>query len=179
MSYKHKKSRKYEIGTQIYEIFKYKRFYCKLSPQYFVMKKTLFILLISLLLQSCSKSNMSNSNCNFLLNVGVNTSINLNLPQYNALNFVSNPVYIPNFGNGGIIVTNTGTGFAAYDASDPNHSPNTCSILSITGLEGICGCSDENKYSLFTGQPLENANLQCGLKAYRTELNGSNLIITN
>ncbi|MBT8266416.1 MAG: hypothetical protein KJO41_00650 [Bacteroidia bacterium] len=143
------------------------------------MKKTIYFLLIISVIFACSKSNNSDSNCNFLLNVGVNTSINLNLPQYNPLNFVSNPVYVPNEGNGGIIVTNTGSGFAAYDAADPNHSPNTCSILSISGLEGICGCSDENKYSLFTGQPLENANLRCGLKAYRTELNGNNLIITN
>lgn len=132
-----------------------------------------------LILASCSKSDNNNSNCNFLLNIGVNTSINLSLPQYNPLNFISNPVYIPNEGNGGIIVTNTGTGFVAYDASDPNHSPNNCSILSIDGLEGICGCEDENKYSLFTGQPLENPNLRCGLKSYRTELNGNNLLIFN
>ena len=143
------------------------------------MKKILYILLFCFILVSCSKSDNSDSNCNFLLNIGVNTSINLNLPQYNPLNFISNPVYIPNEGNGGIIVTNTGTGFVAYDGADPNHSPSPCSILSITGLEGTCGCSDENKYSLFTGQPLENSNLRCGLKAYRVEINGSNLNIFN
>jgi len=143
------------------------------------MKNTLHLLLFCFIFGSCSKSDNSDSNCNFLLNIGVNTSINLNLPQYNPLNFISNPVYIPNEGNGGIIVTNTGTGYVAFDASDPNHSQNTCSILSISGLEGTCGCSDENKYSLFTGQPLENPNLRCGLKAYRVELNGSNLNIFN
>lgn len=143
------------------------------------MRKTVHILLFCFIIFSCSKSNNSDSNCNFLLNIGVNTSINLNLPQYSQLNFISNPVYIPNEGNGGIIVTNTGTGYVAYDASDPNHSQNTCSILSISGIEGTCGCSDENKYSLFTGQPLENPNLRCGLKAYRVELNGSDLNIFN
>ena len=143
------------------------------------MKRSFITLLVCFLLLGCSKSDDNNSNCNFLLNIGVNFSINLNLPQYNPLNFVSNPVYIPNEGNGGLIVTNTGSGYAAYDAADPNHSPSLCSVLTITGLEGVCGCSDENKYSLFTGQPLENPNLRCGLKAYRTELNGSNLIVTN
>jgi hypothetical protein len=143
------------------------------------MNRIFQIVLFFLILASCSKSDNNDSNCNFLLNIGVNTSINLNLPQYNPLNFISNPVYIPNEGNGGIIVTNTGTGFVAYDASDPNHSPNNCSILSIDSLEGVCGCSDENKYSLFTGQPLENPDLRCGLKSYRTELNGNNLLIFN
>ena len=143
------------------------------------MKRFFSVITLCLLLVACSKSDDNNRNCNFLLNVGVNVSLNLNLPQYNSLNFISNPVYVPNEGNGGIIVTNIGGGFAAYDAADPNHSPNPCSILNITGIEGTCGCSDENKYSLFTGQPLENANLRCGLKAYNAQLNGNNLVITN
>ncbi len=143
------------------------------------MKKVIYLLLLLPIIWSCSKNDNNNSNCKFLLNVGVNTSINLNLPQYSQLNFVSNAVYIPNHGNKGIIVTNTGTGFVAFDAGDPNHTQNTCSVLTINGIEGTCGCMDENKYSLFTGQPLNNPNLPCGLKAYRVEVNGSNLIITN
>ena len=135
--------------------------------------------LMALILLSCSSSDDSDSNCNFLLNAAVNAVINLNLPQYNALNFVSNPVYVPNQGNGGIIVTNTGTGYVAFDAADPNHIQSNCSILAIDGLEGVCGCSDENTYSLFTGQPLGNPNLRCGLKAYRVELSGNNLLVTN
>jgi nitrite reductase/ring-hydroxylating ferredoxin subunit len=141
------------------------------------MKKIAVFSLISLLFLSCSKKDDNNSNCNFLQNVGVNTSLNLNLPQYNDLNFISNPIYISGQGNGGLIVTNTGTGFVALDAADPNHMLNTCSILTISGLEGICGCVDANKFSLFTGQPLENPDLRCGLKAYRAELSGNILII--
>jgi hypothetical protein len=140
-------------------------------------KKIAVFSLISLLFLSCSKKDDNDSNCNFLQNVGVNTSLNLNLPQYNDLNFISNPIYISGQGNGGLIVTNTGTGFVALDAADPNHMLNTCSILTISGLEGICGCIDANKYSLFTGQPLENPDLRCGLKAYRAELSGNILII--
>lgn len=142
------------------------------------MKKTISYLLI-LTFFGCSKSNINDSNCQFLLNVGVSTSINLNLPQYSQLQFVSNSVYVPNAGNAGIIVTNSGTGFLACDASDPNHTPSQCSALEINGLEGTCGCSDENTYSLITGQPLNDASLRCGLKAYRVEQNGNDLIITN
>lgn len=141
------------------------------------MKKLAIFIFSALLLFNCSKNNDNNRNCNFLLNVGVNASLNLNLPLYGDLNFISNPIYVPGYGNGGLIVTNTGTGYVAYDAADPNHAPNSCSILSISGLEGTCGCDDANKYSIFTGQPLENPDLRCGLKAYRAQLSGNNLII--
>jgi hypothetical protein len=141
------------------------------------MKKLIIFSFLSAVIFGCSKSDDNNDNCNFLLNIGVNTSLNLNLPQYNDLNFISNPIYVQGFGNGGLIVTNTGTGFVAYDAADPNHIPNSCSIITINGLEGICGCDDANKYSLFTGQPLENPSLRCGLKSYRATISGNNLII--
>ena len=89
------------------------------------------------LLWNCSKKDNYDENCNFLLNVGVNLSLNLNLSQYNQLTFPSNPVYVPNEGNGGIIVNNTGTGYVAFDAADPNHGFSNCSILSIDGIEGV------------------------------------------
>ncbi|WP_347923802.1 hypothetical protein [Pontimicrobium sp. SW4] len=143
------------------------------------MKKLILSLLFPLLLVSCSKSDINNRNCRFLLNIGVNTSINLNLPQYSSLQFVSNSVFVPNVGNGGLIVTNSGTGFLAWDASDPNHTPSSCSKLEVNGLEGTCGCSDANVYSLITGQPLSDPNLNCGLKAYRVEQSGNDLIINN
>ena len=132
-----------------------------------------------MLFTTCSKNDDANNNCNNLPNIGVNRTIELNLPQYNQLNFPSNPVPIPEEGVGGIIVTNTGTGFVAFDAADPNHMLSTCSTLIISGLEGTCGCDDQNQYSLFTGQPLNNSALRCGLKAYRVEQSGNTLFISN
>ena len=117
------------------------------------MKYT-FLLVCLLLLTSCSKKE-SNDNCNFLFNAAVNVDVDLNLPYYSELQFVSISRYIPNQGNAGIIVTNTGNGvLRAWDASDPNHTPSTCSTLDIVGAEAVCGCADENTYSLFTGQSL-------------------------
>ena len=141
------------------------------------MKKLAIFSLIISLFFSCSKNDDNNSNCNFLLNIGVNESLNLNFSQYNDLNFIGNTIYVPGPGNGGLIVTNTGTGFVAFDAADPNHVPNSCSILSVSGAEAVCGCEDANKYSTFTGQPLENPDLRCGLKAYRAQLSGNYLVI--
>ena len=142
------------------------------------MKKSFFIALTCFVLVACSKSDDNNENCKFLLNIGVNVSVNLNLPQYSQLHFISNSVLIHNVGNKGVIVTNSGTGFLAWDAADPNHSQSSCSVLSGTGLEGTCGCTDANTYSFITGQSLGTA-LPCTLKRYRVEQSGNTLFITN
>ena len=122
--------------------------------------KRFFGVLFILFLMACSNNDNLN-NCNFLLNLGVNVSVNLNLPQYSQLQFTSNSVYIANQGNGGLIVINVGTGLRAWDAADPSHQFSSCSILQIEGAIGKCGCSDANEYSLFTGGSL-GVQLPCG-----------------
>ena len=142
------------------------------------MKKTILALLLVIGVLGCSSDDRVN-NCNFLFDAAVSANVNLNLPQFSHLQFISNSVYIPNQGNAGIIVTNVGTGLRAWDAADPNHAPTSCSLLSIDASEAICGCQDANTYSLFTGAPLDG-NLACGLKEYRVSPSGSNtFLITN
>jgi nitrite reductase/ring-hydroxylating ferredoxin subunit len=142
------------------------------------MRKLFFILLFNIIFYTNCSKNINNSQCSYLLNLDIYYELNLNLPQNSELNFISNSTYIPNVGNGGIIVTNSGTGFLAWDAADPNHSNLPCSRLTISGLEATCGCSEENTYSLITGQSLGVA-LNCTLKQYRVESNGNILIITS
>ena len=135
------------------------------------------LLLLIIFIFSCS-SNINDSRCNFLLNLDIYYEVNLNLPQYSDLNFVSNSVYVPDAGNGGIIIVNSGTGFLAWDASDPNHEILPCSILSINGLEATSSCAQQNTYSLITGQSVGTV-LNCTLKAYRVESVGNVLIISS
>lgn len=139
------------------------------------MKK--FILLFSsIVLLGCSGDDNPN-NCNFLINVNVNTSINLNLPQFSQLNFVSNSVRIEGQGNNGIIITRVTTdALRAWDGADPNHAPSSCSRLDIDGANAVCGCEDANTYSLFTGQAL-NEPQPCGLKEYRVTPAGNNTFL--
>ena len=141
--------------------------------------KYIFYLLFVGTLWSCSDNTVNNPNCKFLLNIGVNVTVNMSLPQYSQLQFISNSVYVANAGNAGIIVTNTGSGFLAWDASDPNHPPSNCSILAVSGLNATCGCDDKNTYSLITGQAIGEDNLPCPLKNYRVEQSGNNLRIYN
>lgn len=140
--------------------------------------KKYFLVLSLLFLTNCGNDDTIN-NCNFLLNVGVNASLNLNLPEYSQLMFISNSVYIANQGTGGIYVTNVGNNsYRAWDAADPNHAPSSCSFLQRDGVNVTCGCADENEYSLFTGQSLGDP-LPCGLKEYRVTVSGSNIVISN
>ena len=142
------------------------------------MKETKFYFIIILILINSCEKNINDSNCNNLLNLDVFYEVNLNLPQYSQLNFISNSVYIPNVGNGGIIVTNSGSGFLAWDAADPNHVNVPCAVLSISGLEATSSCAQQNTYSLITGQSLGVA-LPCTLKPYRLEQSGNILLITS
>lgn len=141
--------------------------------------RPLIALICLLMFSTCGSNSVNDENCQFLLDVTVNESVNLNFPQFSQLQFPSNPVYIPNAGNGGIIVTNTGSGFAAFDAADPNHIFDNCSVLTIEGLSAVCGCDDKNEYNLFTGLIVNDGSLQCSLKRYRTELNGGILVVFN
>lgn len=141
------------------------------------MKKILFCL-VTILLVSCSKSNINNSNCRFLLNVNVNLLLPLSLPQYSQLRFAGNSVIEPG-GNKGVIVIYTGTDYLAWDAADPNVTISSCSNLTVSGFTATSNCTNANEYSLLTGQPLSDPSLPCGLKPYRIELNGNDLIITN
>tara|TARA_Y200000002_G_scaffold147192_1_gene121626 strand:- start:1015 stop:1338 length:324 start_codon:yes stop_codon:yes gene_type:complete len=107
--------------------------------------------------------------------------LNLNLAQYNQLSFPSNPVYVPNEGNAGLIVNNTGAGYVAFDAADPNIPFGECSILVIEGIEAVSSinCEQINRYNLLTGQPMQNPELLCSLKPYFVERIGNELFISN
>ena len=65
--------------------------------------KSIFSTLVFALLISCSGNSVDDKNCRFLLDIGVNFTIDLNLPQYSQLAFAGNSVYIANQGNAGII----------------------------------------------------------------------------
>lgn len=142
--------------------------------------KNIALFLCLICLYSCSNNTIDNKNCNFLLDIGVNQTINLNFPEYNRLKSINSPVHIPNIGGkDGIIVNNTGSRYVAFDATDPNHAPTNCSFLSINGILATCNCDDANEYSLLDGIPIGNTGTQCPLRGYVAERNGDNLSIFN
>ncbi len=136
------------------------------------------LLLISLFfILSCSKSDREDG-CNFLANNAVvDASVNLNLPQFTQLQFTGNSVFIANEGIAGVYLSNVGNNnFRAFDAADPAHAATSCSFLVNTNGIGKCGCSDENQYSLLTGQAV-NSDVTCLLREYRVESGGANMLL--
>ncbi len=132
-----------------------------------------FILLISLLF-SCSDSGFKNTNP-YLPNYSVLIDLNLNLPEYSKLKYVSNAVLIPAKGVRGVVVFNSGSGYNAFDAACPNQALASCSTMTIKGINLLCPCDNE-EYSLFSGQ---SVGKQYPLKQYRVEVNGSLLRVFN
>ena len=140
------------------------------------MMKKLLLVASFIILFGCNK-NENNINCNFLLNVGVNLTVNLNLPQFNQLLFPGNAVRVEGQGNKGIILYSlNSTTLYAWDGADPNHVSSACSALTIEsdGVSVTCGCEDGNTYFLATGTSSGDNPQPCTLKPYRVEAIGNN-----
>ena len=143
------------------------------------MFKRILITLFVLALFSCESDDERRNNPN-LLNIQFSIELNLNLPQFSPLKFSGNAIYVggPGIGNDGILVANIGSQILAWDASDPNMLPDSCTRLQIDGLSAINTCSNQNAYSLATGQPLQDG-LQYPLWSYRTSATGDSVLVFN
>ncbi|MEA1787198.1 hypothetical protein U1E44_13940 [Arenibacter sp. GZD96] len=142
-----------------------------------IVVKFLFILLLS-----CS-NDTSNRNP-FLQEFGFRFDLNLNLPLYSPLTNTGNAVFIGNQGVGirGVFVMNVGFNqFRAFEATDPNHAPNSCSTMDLNGQTAVCPC-EQYEYSLFTGQMLnrpDDGQRRFDMLEYRTRFSGNVVSVSN
>ncbi len=136
------------------------------------------------LLISCSSDNTNRNP--YLQEVGFRFDLNLNLPLYNGLNNIGNPVYVGSNGVGtrGAFVMRaglSGSQFVAWEASCPNHTPNNCSTMTIDGQNVVCDCEGYT-YNLFTGQQLDrpdDGKRYYDLLFYRATQSGNIVTISN
>lgn len=138
--------------------------------------KRYFFLIIVLFSLSCHKDKVVSANP-YLQNVSFSKEINMNLPSYNGLNYVSQPILITDPGAGikGIVVMKAGENdYRAYEASCPNHYPSNCSLMEIDGINVKCPC-ENFEYNLYTGLGIA----KYPLKPYRVEINGTTLVVYN
>ena len=138
-----------------------------------------YLLAILFVVFACSGDDGRNNNP-YLVDIGFQIDLNTNLPQYGNLNFPGNSVIVPNAGLRGFVIYNLDNSqYFVYELSDPNHSPNDCSRMTVSGIEATCPCNDDqNKYNIITGQPIQGDGLY-GLKAYRAQRNGAIIRVTN
>lgn len=140
------------------------------------MNKSVLLVILLLLLNSACKKRTKYNNP-YLQNVNFSIQINLDLPEYSTLKYSNNSVLVHNAGIKGVIVFNTGNGYNAFEASDPNHYPSECSTMQPNQFTCRCDC-ENNTYSLHTGQ-LSSGDGIYGLKPYHVVLSGNKLIISN
>ena len=143
------------------------------------MKKIAFFLLISLGLLSCSNNDDKIQNP-YLVVPLVNLSLNLNLPEYTDLKFPGGSFIVNNQGIKGIVVyCVSDTQYFASELSDPNHSPNSCSKMEVTGIIATCSCDDGNTNDIITGQFTPPNNEKYPMLQYRAERNGDVVNVYN
>lgn len=138
------------------------------------------ISLLFLLTLSCSSDDTRNYNNPYLIPTTVNLQLNLNLPQYNQLKYPGNSVTIYHQGIKGIVIYCVNPDlYIAHELSDPNHLPNECSTMSITGAVASCPCpDDDNSYDLITGQHTTSKEKYPMLQ-YRAKREGNNVRVYN
>ena len=142
--------------------------------------KKISVSLLFIFTFGCSKEEIKRNP--FLYEVSFNHVINLNLPEYDNLNFAGGSKFVPYGGINGLLIFNiNGTDIFAWEATCSNHNLESCSKLSIEGFLANCDC-ENYKYSLATGQLLESDiknKTQYPLLNYRTEKFDKTIIISN
>ena len=135
------------------------------------------LILIVILICSCSKNEINRNP--YLQNISFEKTINLNLPQYDDLNYNGGAVYLNSGGIKGLILFNFSNQIFAWEASCPNQYPSSCSTMKIDGVQTVCNC-DDYKYSLATGQLLSSSETNSyPMKLYFSEKNGNTVRISN
>ncbi len=152
---------------------------------FFIRMRLLRLLTLAgftLLLISCSGDERRENP--FLPDISFNFQINLNLPLYSPLTNIGNAVYVGTQGVGvrGVFVINTGFDlFRAFEASCPNHAPNSCSTMDANGQIATCSCEDF-EYNLLTGQQLnrpDDGERYYDMLEYRAVKSGDSVILSN
>lgn len=146
-----------------------------------VMKNSIYILLIALVCISCKEDDDNTNNNPNLITSPVNFNLNLDLPEYNNLNFDGNFIVLEQLGIRGIVVYNLNSDlYTAFDLADPNHPVTSCSTMIVDGVLASCPCdTDANVYDIITGQLQDPQPGTYPMLAYRVERNGNILRISN
>ena len=142
------------------------------------MKHFLGLFLLILTFSGCSSDDDLRQNP-YLPHLNFSVSFDLSLPEYNQLNFPGNKFVTRNYGINGIVIFNLNNDqYMAFELTDPNHVPQSCSSLTVQGTEATCSCDDGNKYTIITGQLIAGEG-EYSLKPYRVERAGNVLRVSN
>lgn len=144
------------------------------------MKNKIFFLLIIFITVSCSKKDNKQERNPFLTDPVVSLSLNLNLPEYNPLKFPGNYIVTGQGIKGIVVYCVSENQYLAFDLTDPNHVPSSCSRMELEGVIATCPCTtDDNKYYITSGQHTSEPDTKYPMQSYRAERSGNNIIVSN
>lgn len=142
------------------------------------MKKIFLFLPVLIILFSCSGTDDDFRNNPNLPDVRFNFQLNLSFPEYNDLQFPGNSYATYNYGVRGVVIYNINNDqYVAFELSDPNHPPSSCSGMTVNGVIASCGC-DDNEYNVITGELTEGEG-EYIMKPYRVQRSGNMLEVYN
>ena len=139
------------------------------------MARSFYLLLLTIFFFSCEKNDVQD----LLPNITVNTTVNLNLPQYINLQTPSGWATTTG-GVNGILVLNTGSGstpYKAFDLACPNYHCSTAMTFDGS-LKLKCSC-DNSTYSVLNGAPQTTGYLYFAREYRVSLLNNNTLNISN
>lgn len=143
------------------------------------MRVKFLSILVAFALISCKGDDNGNLDDNpFLTDPLLNLNLNLNLPEFNDLKFPGNSVILNSQGIGGIVIYNVNNDlYTAFDLSDPNHVPNSCSRMTVQGIVATCSCEDYS-YDIVTGQH-QTDETKYPMQFYNVQRSGDNVFVSN
>lgn len=144
------------------------------------MKFKILFLLLAVLTLSCSKSDDKRERNPFLTDPLVSLTLNLNLPEYNPLRFPGNYIITTQGIKGIVVYCASESLYFAFDLTDPNHVPSSCSRMELDGVIASCPCpNDENKYYIISGQHTTEPDTKYPMQQYNAQRSGNNIVISN
>ena len=143
------------------------------------MKKTCFILLFLSIFSACSTNDDRSLNNPNLPDLNFSFQLSLNFQEYNDLQFPGNSFTTYREGIRGVVIYNINNSqYRAFELSDPNHTPNECSAMTVNGIIATCNCEDANSYNILSGELVEGEG-QYSMKPYRIERRGNVIEVYN
>ncbi|MDP2686376.1 MAG: hypothetical protein Q8O62_04085 [Aequorivita sp.] len=144
------------------------------------MKKITLFLLIAAVTLSCSKNDDKQERNPFLTDPAVSLNLNLNLPEYTPLKFPGNYIITSQGIKGIVVYCVSENQYLAFELTDPNHVPSSCSRMELTGVIASCPCAnDDNEYFITSGQHTTEPDTKYPMQQYNAQLNGNTVIISN
>lgn len=129
---------------------------------------------------SCSKNDDKQERNPFLTDPAVSLNLNLNLPEYNPLKFPGNYIITSQGIKGIVVYCVSENQYLAFELTDPNHVPSSCSQMELTGVIASCTCAnDDNEYFITSGQHTTEPDTKYPMQQYNAQLNGNTVIVSN